>query len=166
MPPQQREGALSNGNNLLGECAVPRSVNGCAIRLDAVFRVRDARVQIQEGAAVNHLVIVVSILQCDALTPQPAPSSARISFPPGTLAMLNEQNDSYLLYMNGKPVAIGPDFDTTAKLAESVLKERPGASLLIRVADRLTRVGLPDVDPRAQSWHFDRTTLSWREGNG
>jgi hypothetical protein len=80
--------------------------------------------------------------------------------------MLNEANDSYLLYMNGKPVAIGPDFRTAASLAEGVAKERPDAELLIRVADRLLRSGLPDTHPDARMWRFDRASASWREGNG
>ena len=80
--------------------------------------------------------------------------------------MLNEKNDSYLLYMNGKPVAIGPDFDTASKLAETVAQERPTATLVIRVADRLTRLGRPEVNTSARSWHFDRARKSWREGSG
>jgi hypothetical protein len=79
--------------------------------------------------------------------------------------MLNEKNDSFLLYMNGKPVAIGPDFNTAAEVAESVVRQRPNASLVIRTADRL-RQGLPHVDPLARSWFYDHQAKSWREGNG
>ena len=77
--------------------------------------------------------------------------------------MLNEQNDSFLLYMNSKAVAIGPDFATVAELGQSVAKDRPEAALTIRVADRLSPNRQPAVNGEARTWSFDRATSTWRE---
>lgn len=77
--------------------------------------------------------------------------------------MFNEKNDSFLLYMNSKAVAIGPDFATVAELGQSVAKDRPEAALTIRVADRLSEFLKPAVDGNARTWAFEGATLTWRE---
>lgn len=76
--------------------------------------------------------------------------------------MFNEKNDSFLLYLNTKAVAIGPDFASMAELGETVAKDRPEAALTIRVADRLSPARLPAVNG-ARTWEFDRAAWTWRE---
>jgi hypothetical protein len=77
--------------------------------------------------------------------------------------MFNEKNDSFLLYLNSKAVAIGPDFDSMAQLGETVAKDRPEAELTIRVADRLSATRQPAVNGAARCWAFDRAGWTWRE---
>ena len=77
--------------------------------------------------------------------------------------MLLENYDSFLLYMNSKAVALGPDFTTVAELGKTVATDRPEAELTIRVADRLSSDRQPAVNGQARTWVFDRATWAWRE---
>ena len=77
--------------------------------------------------------------------------------------MFNEKNDSYLLYLNSKAVAIGPDFASMSQLGETVSQDRPEAALTIRVADRLSAERQPAVNSEARCWAFDRAAWTWRE---
>jgi hypothetical protein len=90
-------------------------------------------------------------------------SSHSVDRPESQPDMFNETNDSFLLYLNSKAVAIGPDFDLMARLGETVSMDRPDAALTIRVADRLSAARQPAVNGEARSWAFDRAAWTWHE---
>jgi hypothetical protein len=77
--------------------------------------------------------------------------------------VFNEKNDSFLLYLNSKAVAIGPDFASMSQLGETVAKDRPEAGLTIRTADRLSPSRQPAVSADARCWVLDRAAGVWRE---
>jgi hypothetical protein len=74
-----------------------------------------------------------------------------------------EKNDSFLLYLNSKAVAIGSDFASMAQLGETVPKDRPEAELTIRVADRLCATRQSAVNGDARCCAFDRAAWTRRE---